>query len=672
MATSFAPQGVPSSQVEIYVSCQNLENKDVLSKSDPFVVCFIEQRNEKGKFWRECGRTETAKDDLSPKFVTPFKIDYRFEELQNLKFEVYDSDSSSRQLQEHDFLGHCLISLGSMMGEHCGAVTKPLTDRRNGKLTSSISFLAEEMNENKDSVIMQFRGSKLDKKDFLGSSDPFLIVYRQAIENNQYMAVHKTEVIKNNLNPLWRRFEIPLATLCNCDKLRTVKIECFDWDSDGSHDLIGACEFNVENMLGKKDFPLDLINPKKKAKKKRYKNSGTLSLEYVEVVQNPSFLNYITGGIELCFHVAIDFTGSNGAPQHPTSLHYLDPNGSNSYVQALFSVGKICEDYDSDKLMPAYGFGAKIGDRVYHDFHLNQMQNPDCYGVMGVYQAYQRFLPTATLYGPTNFSPIINLVTTFAKSQRDFKKYHILLILTDGVITDMDATKAAIIDASHYPMSIIIAGIGNADFGAMEELDSDEGTLRFNGRSAEQDIVQFVPLNKYRGMYDSLAAEVLREVPKQLTTFMKKHGVKPEPRVDYAGGIPPMAAQAPPPNNTFGAYQQPPPQQLPPNNQQYPGQAPQYPNQGVQTLPGQGVPPTYPGQGAPAGHGQGAPFPPPGQGGPSFPGQASVPYPGQPSFNQYPGQAPSAPYPGQGGAIPAQGQGASFNPGQGGIGSASR
>ena len=68
-----------------------------------------------------------------------------------------------------------------------------------------------------------------------------------------------------------------MATLCNCDKLRTVKIECFDWDSDGSHDLIGACEFNVENMLGKKDFPLDLINPKKKAKKKRYKNS-TFSL----------------------------------------------------------------------------------------------------------------------------------------------------------------------------------------------------------------------------------------------------------------------------------------------------------------------------------------------------------------------------------------------------------
>ena len=119
------------------------------------------------------------------------------------------------------------------------------------------------------------------------------------------------QVINNNLNPTWKLFEIPLATLCNCDKQRNVKVECFDWDSDGSHDLIGSCEFNVEQLLSKKNFPVDLINPKKKAKKKGYKNSGTLGVERCELVQNPSFLDYITGGVELCFHVAIDFTGGS-------------------------------------------------------------------------------------------------------------------------------------------------------------------------------------------------------------------------------------------------------------------------------------------------------------------------------------------------------------------------
>ena len=48
-----------------------------------------------------------------------------------------------------------------------------------------------------------------------------------------------------------------------------------------------------------------------------------------------------------------------------------------------------------------------------------------------------------------------------------------LLILTDGEITDMEDTIKAIVDASFLPMSIIIVGVGNADFSNMEILDAD-------------------------------------------------------------------------------------------------------------------------------------------------------------------------------------------------------
>ena len=43
------------------------------------------------------------------------------------------------------------------------------------------------------------------------------------------------------------------------------------------------------------------------------------------------------------------------------------------------------------------------------------------------------------------------------------------------------------------PCSIIIIGVGNADFSAMEELDGDGGRLRNSaGVAAARDIVQFV------------------------------------------------------------------------------------------------------------------------------------------------------------------------------------
>jgi hypothetical protein len=56
--------------------------------------------------------------------------------------------------------------------------------------------------------------------------------------------------------------------------------------------------------------------------------------------------------------------------------------------------------------------------------------------------------------------------------------YHILLILTDGDIHDMPQTKDLIVECSLYPLSIIIVGVGNADFSRMVELDGDNIILR--------------------------------------------------------------------------------------------------------------------------------------------------------------------------------------------------
>lgn len=72
-------------------------------------------------------------------------------------------------------------------------------------------------------------------------------------------------------------------------------------------------------------------------------------------------------------------------------------------------------------------------------------------------------------------------------------------MLTDGVLSDMSNTRDAIVKASHLPMSIIIVGVGNADFTDMNELDGDNGVLRSpSGEQASRDIVQFVPFREYK------------------------------------------------------------------------------------------------------------------------------------------------------------------------------
>ncbi|KAG8557201.1 hypothetical protein GDO81_018362 [Engystomops pustulosus] len=199
---------------------------------------------------------------------------------------------------------------------------------------------------------------------------------------------------------------------------------------------------------------------------------------------------------QLNFTVAIDFTASNGNPSQPTSLHYMNPYQLNAYGMALKAVGEIIQDYDSDKLFPAYGFGAKIppDGKISHEFPLNgDMENPNCVGIQGVLEAYFKSLRTVQLYGPTNFASVINQVASNAGSVTDGSQYYVLLIITDGVISDMAQTKEAIVNASSLPLSIIIVGVGPAEFDAMEELDGDEVRVSSRGKFAERDIVQFVP-----------------------------------------------------------------------------------------------------------------------------------------------------------------------------------
>ncbi|KAK2194289.1 hypothetical protein NP493_1g12046 [Ridgeia piscesae] len=320
--------------------------------------------------------------------------------------------------------------------------------------------------------------------------------------------------------------------------------------STSSHDFIGTFLTTTRQLTKGRDpsNEYELINPKKKAKKHKYTNSGTIRLLSSKVETQHTFLDYIQGGMDLSFTVAIDFTASNGNPATSTSLHYYTPQQPSLYGHCLMAVGGIIQDYDSDKMFPALGFGAKIPPKgvVSHEFFLNgSSDNPYCQGIPGVLNAYYTSLQHVQLYGPTNFAPVINHVAKFAQAYTDGSHYFVLLILTDGIITDMPMTKQAIIDASRFPMSIIIVGIGNEDFSAMRELDSDDRILTVGRHSAERDIVQFVPFREFiGGRYGNdltasqayLAKEVLAEIPGQITGYMKKHGISPRQPTTPPGG----------------------------------------------------------------------------------------------------------------------------------------
>jgi len=140
-----------------------------------------------------------------------------------------------------------------------------LTERNKNGNFGFLTVTGEEMSNQNAIVRMRFRASKLDKKDRFGLSDPFLKFYR--IKEDEFgiqkMPCFKTEVRKQNLNPTWSPIEVGIQQLCNADVERRIGIDCYDWDYDGSHDLIGSCVTSVSHLLSlvsSSDPTLELIN----------------------------------------------------------------------------------------------------------------------------------------------------------------------------------------------------------------------------------------------------------------------------------------------------------------------------------------------------------------------------------------------------------------------------
>ncbi|VDO02451.1 unnamed protein product [Rodentolepis nana] len=180
--------------------------------------------------WKEIWRSETIQNNLNPNFSRKLVLQYHFEEQKKLKFAVYDVDDPIEPLRHQDFLGSCDATLGEIVS--VGVLEKNLTgvpQGNKGSIIRKIKILfngfsvvvAEETVTCSDEVTFSIGAKNLDKKDIIGLSDPFLAFYRLH-ENGSATVVHRTEVIKNTLNPSWSTMVLPVRLLCNGDLNRFV------------------------------------------------------------------------------------------------------------------------------------------------------------------------------------------------------------------------------------------------------------------------------------------------------------------------------------------------------------------------------------------------------------------------------------------------------------------
>nr|XP_043616447.1 protein BONZAI 1-like [Erigeron canadensis] len=532
-------------QIELSLSASNLRDRDILSKSDPMTVIYIKGRD--GSL-QELGRTEVVLNSLSPQWIKKLIIAYHFELIQTLVFRVYDVDSQFHgleekmlKLEEQQLLGEatCLLSqivtrqdrtlAIDIVGKVDSASSTP--SKNFGQLTVH----AEECVVSKTTTELIFRCMDLENKEIFSKSDPFLVISK-CVESGHAVPICKTEVLKNDLNPMWKPVSVSISQVGS--KETPLIIECFNFNSNGRHDLLGKVQKSLAELEklssgGQGERMYVPIAVGKDHQTKVLKSQ--LFVDKFSESVNHTFLDYLDNGFELSFMVAVDFTASNGNPRLPDSLHYIDPSGRpNAYQKAILEVGEVLQCYDSDRKFHSWGFGARpIDGPVSHCFNLNGSSGySEVDGIPGIMTAYAGAILNVTLAGPTLFGPVITAAATIASHSlaAKEKKYFVLLIITDGVITDLQETKDALVNASDLPLSILIVGVGGADFKEMEILDADKGERleSTTGRIATRDIVQFVPFREVQGGEISVVQSLLEELPSQFLTFMRNRDILPD------------------------------------------------------------------------------------------------------------------------------------------------
>lgn len=560
----------PTSKIELRLGCLNLPNLDWLSKTDCMVYCFQLRTFKDSQLSATqlsfqyllknatlIGKTEQIKDNLNPVFSVPILIDYYFEEEQNLRFVLVDVDSAKAAEQggSFDFIGACGCTLASLLTAKDQKLSLDVLHPTR-KFTKKVvlNIAAEELAVSNH--LFKFRLQvKVPGKSFFRKPDPFIKVFRER-EDGSLVAVY-TSTYRKNTTECEFADTVKQQDFCNSDKARILTWKVFDWEPSGSHKYIAEFSASINEIKSSDISRFNLVkfnygalspemtNAKRDSKKE---NVGTASFLVREEIERFSFVDFLKAGTQLNVSFAIDFTLSNGAPSQPTSLHFIRNDGNlNSYEQAILAVGNIIQEYDTDRVFPAFGFGAKLPDgQVSHCWPINgKPDDPGCHGVGEVMDSYRLALRNIQLHGPTNFSPIINAtcdeVDKFMRAKLSNQTnspwvYSVLLIVTDGAVTDYASTVRAVIRASELPLSIIIIGVGHeASFDNMHALDSDDAVLADeSGNRAKRDIVQFVALrdlkshpNDHYGFQKELAAAVLHELPFQVSDWFSQRHIRP-------------------------------------------------------------------------------------------------------------------------------------------------
>jgi len=563
---------VEKTKLQVLLHAENLK-KSGFAKGAPDTYAVlsvlpdnIKNPNDKPKV---IGRTDSVKSSCNPQWTKPLFLHYEKGSKVYVNVGLYNPVKKGKDLS----ISSAIFEVGEIMNAPSKFKGKKLK-------AGGIVFIKLQEAKETDSgkIVFQFSGTKLKNVEgaFGGKSDPFFEIITGTTEK---VTVYRSKPLKNNLNPEWAEAKIDLEYLCD-DLEQTFVVKVSDYERSGKHVPIGEFKTTVRKLI-------ELHRQKKRVSlHDKGKITGSINILVAYLIKNGHNLTmdeYTDTSLMLeqndnarlnslspgrgnsssqkpgsaspknaplvytednqpghkeyekdCTYnitIAIDFSGSNGDPRNPNTLHYInkDPSKKNDYEEAITAVASTLAIFDEDETYPVWGFGVKYGGKTQSCFQCGP--DSEVTGVDGILKAYRNVMKgPIVMSSPTDITGVINHAASTAKRalstaiENQRLAYTILLILTDGSVENVNEMMNCLGAASSAPLSIIIIGIGKADFGAMKFLD--EFTVQDS-----RDICQFIEFETYRRNNSAFTRATLEEIPEQIVGFFLSENIPPSP--DY-------------------------------------------------------------------------------------------------------------------------------------------
>lgn len=249
-------------------------------------------------------------------------------------------------------------------------------------MSAAIKVMAEEAKEVKGQLELLLNGYDLaNRAGWFGTNQAYYVLSK-ARGDGAWAPCARSVVVRGGANPNWPFLRLPMQRLCNGDLNRPLRLEV-------RHDEGGEAFANVGHatvtagQLQTANFSVALSHPRGKDKP-----VGTCAVQLTRVVEEPTFLAYVAGGLELRLMVGVDFSYFYGAdePGGQSKLRKVDSadaGAPNPYETVLRTLGAVlapcacfaclpsfarqltayaarsCAD-DADGKIPCYGFGGVL------------------------------------------------------------------------------------------------------------------------------------------------------------------------------------------------------------------------------------------------------------------------------------------------------------------------